>query len=869
MDSGAAGGSSASVHSSPSSFSMAMQSIVTLLREKLVCGSKDVVAIVLYNTRVSIPSTGFSGVYVVQEATRVGIECIQKMEYLEAAGTPGSSAYEEFKSRVGHWPTAATSSAPTTASLADGSVKARAALSADSVSPPAFKFSEVLWEAQRIFLSICSLQAIRHRRLFVFTNCDNPSGGDAREWNLCRSRACALSKEGAVLEVFGFGKTGSGGVPHTSSGSTVAGKPGDAGWGGHSISSMSAVVTGSTGADKSGSPAPPLFPIFDTRDQSLDPMPVGTAAAGSNQNSSCLSNSPPTAVIGFMQDYFWGPLVMEMQMASTRCIVSGDTNDLAALREARAETFVSGGEGAVHVNAGAAMLQRLLVSVVRRGNPQRPFQYCQLRIGSLCGATTPLPAMTAAEKTTEEASRVAAVPRMAVSVYLPFMRARPPQKQWLDGRTNRVLRRVVHLHAGTNVADEEGDSGGAEDQEEVSDSCTNPLRCRRSEVDCTEESLRRQKDVVADVLCYYAPVGKERVYLTSEERKRIVEVAAAGAEPGFTVLLFKDLVDAVPREHSVRRSAFLHSCVQRGGVHSHRLFVLFVRQLRAKKKVAIAQYCSSVTKAPRLVALVPSPDLTANPEKRSQVPIDGLGLYVVPLPYAEELRSVPKLNTCKVDNKHASPVLEDTSVDPTHLELAKQMVNALTVSYRLDAVSNPALQRQYRKLQELARRRFPSANSLLYPDAGTSLRTTGGEDTPARGADEAMLELDNTLPDYEGMKSYAALFQDFNKEVLGSDYNASLYCPKSRTADSATRRSRDGAAGSRAAEGGILASAGGDGAHIPIEELIRQASAENAWDCLTIPQLKEYLAAAHVSTGGARRKADLVERVKQHLPPPT
>ncbi|XQJ28668.1 KU70 protein, putative [Leishmania guyanensis] len=869
MGSGAVGDSDAAVGLSSSFFSMSMQSILALMKEKIICSSKDVVAIVLYNTRTPTPSRGFRGVYVIQEAARIGTECMQKVEQLEAAGAPGSAAYEEFKAHIGHWPTASMFPAPAAASSASGCAETNTALPTPLSASPAFKFSEALWEAQRIVLRLRTMPDICHRRLFVFTNRDNPSGDDAREWSLCRSRACDLGKEGVVLEVFGFGNAGSGGGPYPSGSSAVADTAGDAGQGRQSISSTASICADGTDRSSRRSSARPLFTVSSMFDQSLDPT---TAATGANtgQSGPSQSDSPSLAETGFVPDFFWGPLLREMQAASARFSANGDSDNMAALTEARDEAFVSRGGGSINVNAGNGTLQQLLDSVMRRATAQRPFRHCLLRIGGFSGtATGSLSATTAAERDAERASRAAAVPQMAVSLYTPFVRARLPPREWLDKRTNRMLHRVVRLHARTNGGD--GVDGGAcaGHKEGAGDSRPNQLQRFRSEKDPTEELMTGQEDVQLGDLRYYAPAGKERVYFTMAERKRIVEVAAAGAEPGFTVLHFKDLVDAVKREHSVGRSSFLHSCVQRGGAHSHRLFVLFVRRLRAKKKVAIAQYCTSAGSAPRLVALVPSPDLTGHPERRDQVPVDGLGLYVVPLPYAEDLRAVPELRACTLTNKHATPVLEDSSVDPMHLELAKQLVSSLTVSYQVDGVLNPALQRQYRKLQELARRLFPLSVNPLYLDVETSLARVEEEDAGAEDTDEAPWELDGTLPDYEGMRSFAALFHSFNKEVLGNDYDAFLYCPHPRAAAMATRRPRGGAAEVSAAGGSTAVSTEEDGDPVPIEQVIRHAAAENAWEGLIIPQLKRYLTATNVSAGGARRKADLIELVKQHFPPPS
>ncbi|GET90390.1 Ku70 protein, putative [Leishmania tarentolae] len=868
MYSGAVGGSNATVGSSPSFFSMTMQSILALLKEKIMNSSKDVVAIVLYNTRTSASSTGFRGVYVMQEATRIGAECMQKVERLDAAGIPESAAYEEFKTCIGHWPTASTSPAFATASSAGGCAEPKVPLLGALTASPAFKFSEALWEAQRILLSLRSVQTIRHRRLFIFTNRDDPSGGDAHEWNLCRSRACDLGKEGVVLEVFGFGNARSGGGLHTSSSSTATGTVANTNQCGQSISTASVGAAG-TGSGGTGRSAQLPFAVPNQLDLSLNPAAAaattGTTIDGSGSGQ---SDSASPAATGFVQDFFWGPLLREMQAAAARFPARDDGDDVTALAEVHSEAFVSGGEGAIYMSAGAGALQQLLGSVMRRAHPQRPFRHCILRIGGLSGAGTALSATAAAaaSRDEKEASRVASVPRMAVSLYIPLMRARPPQREWLDGRTGRMLRRVVHLHARTTADGQDSDGADAEHKEKANDSLPKQLRRLCNERDYTSPSVMEPEDVHPNDLCYYAPIGKERVYFTNEERKKIVEVSTTGTEPGFTVLLFKDLPDAVKLEHVVRRSHFLHSCLQRGGVHSHRLFVLLVRRLRAKRKAAIAQYCSSTTTAPRLVALVPSPDLTAHPEKLDQVPVDGMGLYVIPLPYAEELRAVPELRTCTLVNKHATPVLEDSSVDSTHFELAKQLIGALTVPYKIDAVLNPALQRQYRKLQELARQLFPLADNPLHPGAGTASAKMEEEDPSTDDTEKVLQELDNTLPDYEGMKSFAALFQSFNKEVLGKDYNAFLHCLQPRPAGSVARRPRDGAAGVMGSAGPTAASAEGDSGRVPIEQLICRAAAENAWDGLIIPQLKEYLATVNVSFSGARRKADLIELVKQHFP---
>ncbi|KAK7200032.1 KU70 protein [Novymonas esmeraldas] len=750
-------------------FSATMRGILAFMQEKIMHNSKDVVAIVLYNTQASASSTGFRGVYVLQPATRIGTECTQRVEQLEAAGTPGTAAYEEFKTVVGHWPTTA------------------------AAAPPAatFKLSDALWEAQSILLTVRNAQAMRHRRIFVFTDCDDPSCGNAGERLQCRSRARDLGTEGVIMEVFGFGG---------------AGAAADADRGGTSNASMTSIGAASQPHSASGSVGS-LFAASGTRITSLDVSGAGSGAGVSR------SDAPSPSAASFDGSAFWEPLLGVMcaaaeQHAVGRAAAGDPRNETAALG--------GGGGGAVHVSAGAGALQQLLNSVVRRVNPQRLYRRVLLRIGGVCGEGE------------GDGAAAATVPRMAVGMYMPLVQARPPQGEWLDERTNRLLRRVVRLHARTPASTTDG--------EEAAGQC----------------------EVPPSAVLHFAPVGGERVYLTSEERQKIVAVAAAGAEPGFTVLAFKDADAALRPEHVVRRCYALHGCVAPGGPPSPRLFTLLVRRLRAARKVAIAQYRSSAAAAPRLVALVPSPDLSTHPERRGLEPVEGLGLYVLPLPYAEELRAIPELSSCTPARRGVAAVVEGGPVDAAHRELAVQLVEALTVSYTADAVPNPVLQRQHRRLQELARRLFPLADNPLRPGAGMSSAVAGQDG--AGDAAEAEAEVDNTVPDHDGMRRYAALFQSINSAVLGNDYDASDFCPKQPTA---TRHPRAG--------GSVVGAAAEEGERgaTSIVQVVHDAAAHHTLEALTVPVLKEYLSAIGVSAGGARRKQDLLTLVQRHLPTPS
>ncbi|KPI89837.1 putative KU70 protein [Leptomonas seymouri] len=761
----------------PSFFSMTLRSIRTLLTEKIVWTNKDKVAVVLYNTRECANAACFPGIYVMQEATLIGAEFIQRVEQLEAAGVYGSPAYDDFVKTIGHLP--------------DPALDKR---NRDDPDAPACRFSEVLWVARHMLLNTCAPDTVQQHRLFAFTNESDPTQGCSGEWHQCCEQARALADVGATLEVFGFAD---GDTPNTPGSGVLA----------------DLISNPTSAAAHNGS------------DVSFVHPPSAQAPA------SCSSASFAPGQAPFNSNFFWKPLLKEMEIPSaqpTRFTGEWSTAFAANRHESRVS---SGGIGAVHVHASSATLHQLLSTVARRALPQRPYRNCLLRIGRLIG-----------QDDGGDASSVsaAAAPRMAVSLYTPLLRARLPQHEWLDRQTHQAVRRVVRLHTCKNSA---GEGKSSEELE-------------RTEA-APRLDMAGSEEVKAGDLCCYAKVGEDRAYFTKEERRRITEVAAGDAEPGFTILLFKDTREALKHAHMVRRSSFLHACVEKGGMQSHRLFVLLVRRLRAKGKAAIAQYRRTIAAEPRLVALVPSPDLNAYPEKRYRVPAEGLGLYVVPLPFAEDLRCIPNISSCTSLNRQSTPCRESGAVDPAHLELAKEVVAALTESYSTDERANPALQRQYGMLQHFAQQRRSLCRRISDPEGEIASSLTEGDDD----VDAPLQTVDSTLPDSGRMLSHAHCFHVFNREVLGSDYNAARHCPPPCSAPHAMRRPRTD---SNSRAGGARGDGEGGEGWNRIHETVRQAAARNAWNLLTVPLLKEYLSLLGVSVGAARRKADLIALAKDH-----
>lgn len=513
-------------------------------------------------------------------------------------------------------------------------------------------------------------------------------------------------------------------------------------------------------------------------------------------SSSELANTTSLSDVrgSFDPSLFWDRLQHHFQQQQR--LPPGSTTDTATTIPVDTWARVGAGTGSVHVHAGPDTLHLLLNTVAHRVHPQRPFQRCELRIGGLSTPDDKSP-----------------VPRMAVSLFAPLVPAHPPPRELVEARTNLMVRRVVHLRAWNGADSAEG-------------------------VEVQESELHR-----------YREVGGSRVSFTEEERKAVTAVAAAGAPPGFSILFFKEQSAAVQRAHVVRRSYFLHPNVAEGGPHSLRFFVLLVRRLRAKGKVAIAQYRRGSNAAPRLVALVPSPDLSAHPEKRTQLPVEGLGLYVVPLPYADDLRPIPDLQSCAVVEKGNAPCLESGAVSRRDSSAAERVIEALSASYDIDAVANPALQRRYDVLRRLAGSTPPNAAGAATSGSGSG---AVGSSLDGHATETATYTADSSLPDYEGMKLHARAFCCFQDEVLGGAYDASVHCPQPPAERCRPRSDGAGDEGEAAAEG-------------PIENVVRSAVSRNALSSLRVAQLREYLRAVNVSVGGSTRKDVLLDLVEAHV----
>ncbi|CAD2218493.1 ATP-dependent DNA helicase 2 subunit 1 [Angomonas deanei] len=464
-----------------------------------------------------------------------------------------------------------------------------------------------------------------------------------------------------------------------------------------------------------------------------------------------------------------------------------------------------------------------------------------------------------------------ALPTIGVSVFHPLMRAVKPKTEVLEGRTNCLLKRKTRLVT-KNAATDDAPPGEEEEGEKP--------------VENEEEEGTGGEAVSRDALVYAVPVGGRTLQLTPKEKDTIIQTAAAGAMTGLTIICFKREEDVLLPEHMITRSAFLHFNWAANEEHrstSIKFFVQLVRSLYAKRRVAIAQYRWRAVSQPRLVALVPTLDgdesVSSQPSAGGSVnhnskylklrpppvpplasrPVEGLGFYLVPLPYAEDLREVPPLEQTTLAVKGNTPVL-DEEADPlttAQINLAKEIIRKLTVHYNITAVPNPSLQLIYHVLQQLALRRVDGGGGGAG-EAGEFLLADSNAQGKAPNSDTFT---DFTLPDEEGLRRYVQLYHQFNTTVLEEGYDADKLCPQPRTA---TTRARvpAGTDGNDSSDKKVKKE---ENASSDITELIESYFERNALSQSTVAQLKEYIKTHHINAKGATKKDALVDVVSAHL----
>jgi ATP-dependent DNA helicase 2 subunit 1 len=177
--------------------------------------------------------------------------------------------------------------------------------------------------------------------------------------------------------------------------------------------------------------------------------------------------------------------------------------------------------------------------------------------------------------------------------------------------------------------------------------------------------------------------GGEQVLFTKEEQKELKNFGP----PGLRIIGFKPQ-SILPSWASVDKSTFIYPS-EEDYVGSTRVFVALWQKLLKDEKMGIAWYIARVNAKPQLVGILPSQERLDDATRQQIIPA---GLWLYPLPYADDIRNPPEMPPPLV-----SP---DNLVDMMRVVI--QQLQLPGAKYEPAKYPNPALQWHYRILQAMA-----------------------------------------------------------------------------------------------------------------------------------------------------------------------
>lgn len=177
--------------------------------------------------------------------------------------------------------------------------------------------------------------------------------------------------------------------------------------------------------------------------------------------------------------------------------------------------------------------------------------------------------------------------------------------------------------------------------------------------------------------------GGEQVLFTKEEQRELKNFGSAGLR----IIGFKPQ-SMLPSWASVDKSTFIYPS-EEDYVGSTRVFAALWQKLLKDKKMGLAWYIARVNAKPQLVAILPSQEHLSDNSQQQAIPA---GLWLYPLPFADDIRNPPELPPPLV-----SP---DNLVDMMRVVI--QQLQLPGAKYEPARYPNPALQWHYRILQAMA-----------------------------------------------------------------------------------------------------------------------------------------------------------------------
>lgn len=302
--------------------------------------------------------------------------------------------------------------------------------------------------------------------------------------------------------------------------------------------------------------------------------------------------------------------------------------------------------------------------------------------------------------------------------------------------------------------------------------------------------------------------GGEQIPFTPEEISSLRNFG----DPVIRIIGFKPM-SMLPIWANLKPATFIYPSEDHY-IGSTRVFAALHQKLLSSKKIAIVWYIARTNAAPVIAALYPGAEERDEKDIQSMPP----GLWLIPLPYADDIRAVPEIPNLI---RAPEPLIDRMRTIVQQLQLPK-------ARYDPAKYPNPALQWHYRILQAMAL----------------------DEELPEKAEDKTVpkyKQIDKRVGEYalEWGRELQALHQVWEKENRGGALSV-------------------GTGGKRAAG----ADGGGAGKKVRVEvddvgvddASMRKAFERNTVAKMTVVALRDWLAGKGLDTKG--KKGELVERVE-------
>ncbi|KAI1850038.1 hypothetical protein JX265_003412 [Neoarthrinium moseri] len=301
--------------------------------------------------------------------------------------------------------------------------------------------------------------------------------------------------------------------------------------------------------------------------------------------------------------------------------------------------------------------------------------------------------------------------------------------------------------------------------------------------------------------------GGEYVYFSPEEQKEVKQFGSSTIR----IIGFKDR-SLLKFWMSMKKSVFIYPS-EEGYIGSTRVFSALWKKLLKSGKIGIAWHVSRTNANPVLVAVIPS---RAQDDEDSGTPFLPAGLWLYPIPFADDVRPPPGVKTVRTTDELTNQMNKIVRV--------LQLPNA---AYDPTKYPNPSLQWHYRILQALAlEEEVPDE-----PDDKTKPKTKAIHKRVGGHIEDWSNLADQELTKYEEQ-------QGIKRELEHDD--------EPRPAKKAKK---------------TIKAENGDGGSVMNDAALKKKFNSGELTKLKVVDLKDILAAHGLDTKG--KKAELVERLEQ------